>query len=31
MQPTLFVGLIAHLTGLSLQEDIAVTARRLQQ
>jgi hypothetical protein len=31
MQPTLFVGLLAHLTGLSLQEDIAVTARRLQQ
>ena len=31
MQPPLFVGLIAHLTGLSLQEDIAVTARRLQQ
>jgi hypothetical protein len=31
MQPTILVGLIAHLTGLSLQEDIAVTARRLQQ
>jgi hypothetical protein len=31
MQPTLFVGLIAHLTGLSLQDDIAMTARRLQQ
>jgi hypothetical protein len=31
MQPPLFVGLIAHLTGLSLQEDIAMTARRLQQ
>ena len=31
MQPTMFVGLIAHLTGLTLQEDIATTARRLQQ
>jgi hypothetical protein len=31
MQPPLFVGLIAHLTGLSLQDDIAMTARRLQQ
>ncbi len=31
MQPTILVGLIAHLTGLSLQDDIAVTARRLQQ
>ena len=31
MQPTIFVGLIAHLTGLSFQEDIAMTARRLQQ
>lgn len=31
MQPPLFVGLLAHLTGLSLQEDIAMTARRLQQ
>ena len=29
--PLLLVGLIAHLTGLSLQEDIALTARRLQQ
>ena len=27
----LLVGLIAHLTGLSLQDDIAMTARRLQQ
>jgi hypothetical protein len=31
LQPAVFVGLIAHLTGLSLQEDIALTARRLQQ
>jgi hypothetical protein len=25
------VGLIAHFTGLTLQDDIATTARRLQQ
>jgi hypothetical protein len=31
MQPTIFVGLIAQLTGFSLQDDIAMTARRLQQ
>jgi phage terminase large subunit GpA-like protein len=31
MQPAVLVGLIAHLTGLALQEDIASTARRLQQ
>jgi hypothetical protein len=31
MQPAVLVGLIAHLTGLSLQDDIAMTARRLQQ
>lgn len=31
MQPAVLVGLIAHLTGLSLQDDIALTARRLQQ
>ncbi|HSX78008.1 MAG TPA: hypothetical protein VLQ80_05475, partial [Candidatus Saccharimonadia bacterium] len=31
IQPTVLVGLIAHLTGLSLQDDIALTARRLQQ
>lgn len=31
LQPTVVVGLIAHLTGLTLQEDIAATARRLQQ
>ena len=31
MQPAILVGLIAHLTGLSLQDDIAMTARRLQQ
>jgi hypothetical protein len=30
-QPAVLVGLIAHLTGLALQEDIAMTARRLQQ
>lgn len=31
MQPAVFVGLLAHLTGLTLQDDIATTARRLQQ
>lgn len=31
VQPAVLVGLIAHLTGLALQEDIAITARRLQQ
>ncbi len=31
MQPAVLVGLIAHFTGLSLQDDIALTARRLQQ
>ena len=31
VQPTVLVGLIAQLTGLTLQEDIALTARRLQQ
>jgi hypothetical protein len=31
MQPTVLVGLISHLTGLALQEDIAATTRRLQQ
>jgi hypothetical protein len=31
MQPTVLVGLIAHFTGLSLQDDIELTARRLQQ
>jgi len=31
MQPTVLVGLIAHLTGVSFQDDIALTARRLQQ
>ena len=31
VQPAVVVGLIAHLTGLSLQDDIALTARRLQQ
>jgi hypothetical protein len=30
-QPAVLVGLIAHFTGLALQEDIAMTARRLQQ
>ncbi|HEY5868012.1 MAG TPA: hypothetical protein VI542_21045 [Candidatus Tectomicrobia bacterium] len=31
IQPAMVVGLIAHLTGLSLQDDIAMTARKLQQ
>ncbi|HSF33073.1 MAG TPA: hypothetical protein VLK82_21705 [Candidatus Tectomicrobia bacterium] len=31
LQPTIVVGLLAHLTGLTLQDDIATTARRLQQ
>jgi hypothetical protein len=31
MQPAVLVGLIAHLTGLALQEDIAATTRHLQQ
>jgi hypothetical protein len=31
MQPPMVVGLIAHLTGLSFPDDIAMTARRLQQ
>ena len=31
LQPTVVVGLIAHLSGLALQEDIASMARRLQQ
>lgn len=31
LQPTLIIGLIAHLTGLALQEDIAMALRRLQQ
>src|SRR5207237_8468222 len=31
LQPAVFVGLLAHLTGFTLQEDIATTARRLQQ
>jgi hypothetical protein len=31
IQPAVLVGLIAQLTGLSLQDDIALTARRLQQ
>jgi hypothetical protein len=31
IQPTVLVGLIAHLTGLALQEDIALVAQRLQQ
>lgn len=31
LQPAVVVGLIAHFTGLPLQEDIALTARRLQQ
>jgi len=31
LQPTVFIGLIAQLTGFALQEDIAMAARRLQQ
>ena len=31
IQPAVLVGLIAHLTGLALQDDIESTARRLQQ
>ena len=31
LQPAVVVGLIAHLTGLVLQDDIVATARRLQQ
>jgi hypothetical protein len=31
LQPAVVVGLIAQLTGSSLQDDIAMTARRLQQ
>ena len=31
MQPAVFIGLIAQLTGLALQDDIASTVRRLQQ
>ena len=30
-QPMVLIGLIAHLTGTALQDDIALTARRLQQ
>ena len=31
VQPTVVIGLLAQLTGFSLQEDIALMARRLQQ
>jgi hypothetical protein len=31
LQPAVFVGLIAQLTGFALQDDIAGVARRLQQ
>ena len=31
LQPTVMVGLIAQLTGVALQDDIASVARRLQQ
>ena len=31
LQPTVWVGLIAHLTGCALQDDIAGMVRRLQQ
>jgi len=30
-QPTILIGLISHLTGSALQDDIALSARRLQQ
>jgi hypothetical protein len=30
-QPTVLIGLISHLTGSALQDDIAKTARRLQK
>jgi hypothetical protein len=30
-QPTVLIGLISHLTGSALQDDIASTARRLQK
>jgi hypothetical protein len=30
-QPTVLIGLISHLTGSALQDDIAITARRLQK
>jgi hypothetical protein len=31
MQPIIILGLIAHLTGSALQDDIAISTRRLQQ
>jgi hypothetical protein len=31
LQSTLIIGLISHLTGLALQEDIEIAMRRLQQ
>ncbi len=31
MQSTVFLGFIAHLSGLSLQDDIEATTRKLQQ
>jgi hypothetical protein len=31
MQSTVFIGLIAHLSGLSFQDDIEATTRKLQQ
>jgi hypothetical protein len=31
LQPTVLIGLIAHLTGSALQEDIAQTFRRMQE
>jgi hypothetical protein len=31
IQPAVFIGLISHLTGYTLQENIEVTIRRLQQ
>jgi hypothetical protein len=31
LQPAVFIGLLSHLTGYALQEDIAMVARRMQQ
>jgi hypothetical protein len=31
IQPAVFIGLISHLTGFALQDDIAATLRRLQE
>jgi hypothetical protein len=31
VQPAVFIGLISHITGFALQDDIATTLRRLQE